>query len=104
MFSPASYSFFISYYASVGTAVGTVTATDGDTGSFGTLTMTLDQTSLLDEYFAIDNNGQIKVKKTPNGNAIGYGTSVTISAIATDGGGQSDTASVTIVISGNSFF
>lgn len=99
VFSPASYTFFISYYTSVGTIIGTITATDGDAGSFGTLTYTLDQSSLLDEYFDIDNNGQIGVKKTPNGNAIGYATPVTVTANAYDGGGLSDSAIVTIVIS-----
>ncbi|XP_053376790.1 protocadherin Fat 4-like [Mercenaria mercenaria] len=97
VFFPASYSFFISYYSSVGTDVGTVTATDGDTGTFGTLSYTLDQASLLDEYFAVDTNGQITVLKSPS--PLGYSTTVTINATATDGGGLSAIASVTIGIS-----
>ncbi|XP_053376789.1 cadherin-23-like [Mercenaria mercenaria] len=97
VFSPASYSFFISYYSSVGTVVGIVTATDGDTGTFGTISYTLDQASLLDEYFAVDTNGQITVLKSPS--PLGYSTTVTINVTATDGGGLSDIASVTIGIS-----
>lgn len=63
-----------------------MTANDGDTGTYGILTYTLDQANLLEEYFTIDNNGQISIKKTPNGNAIGYATSVTINANVTDAG------------------
>lgn len=73
-----------------------MSATDGDAGSFGTLTYSTD----MDEYFTIDNNGQITVQKTPNGNPIGYSTSVAFNTSVTDGGGLSTTASVTVVISG----
>ncbi|XP_053376788.1 cadherin-23-like [Mercenaria mercenaria] len=97
VFSPASYSFFISYYSSAGTAVGTVTATDGDTGNFGTISYTLDQTSLLDEYFTVDSSGQITVLKSPS--PLGYSTTVTLNVTAADSGGLSDIASVTIGIS-----
>ncbi|XP_060568295.1 cadherin-23-like [Ruditapes philippinarum] len=97
VFSPASYSFYVSYYASVGTVVGTVTASDNDTGTFGTLTYILTQTSLLDDYFAIDNNGQITVLKSPV--PLNFSTTVYITATATDGGGLSDTSSISITIS-----
>ena len=42
-FAPSSYTDHVSYYSSVGTSILTVTATDYDTGAFGTLTYTLDQ-------------------------------------------------------------
>ncbi|XP_060559152.1 protocadherin-like protein [Ruditapes philippinarum] len=97
VFSPASYSFYVSYYASVGTVVGSVTASDNDNGTFGTLTYSLDQASLLDEYFSIDNNGQITVLKSPT--PLNFLTTVSVSATATDGGALSDTAPVSITIS-----
>lgn len=42
-FVPSSYSYHVSYFASVGASVLTVTAIDYDVGVFGTLTYTLDQ-------------------------------------------------------------
>jgi len=46
-FAPSEYSFFVSYYAGAATVVGSVTATDLDTGSWGALTYTLDQVRRL---------------------------------------------------------
>lgn len=100
VFSPVSYSFYVNYYAIAGTSVGVVTATDLDISPFGTLTYTLDQSSLSVEHFAINNKGEITVKTSPNGAAVGYATSVTLTAIASDIGGKSDTATVLIFISG----
>ncbi|XP_045187476.2 cadherin-23-like [Mercenaria mercenaria] len=99
IFSPATYSFYISYYAVVGTSVGTITATDADTGAYGVITYTLDQSSLSAEHFAVSNTGEITVLQTPRGSALGYATSVTLTATASDVGAQSDTATVVIVIS-----
>lgn len=102
MFSPTQYSFFVNYYASAGTLVGTVTATDADTGLYGVLTYTLDQSSLPSEHFAVDNNGHISLQISPqaSGSSLNYSSSVTISVLASDGGGESDTAEVIIVVSG----
>ncbi|XP_045159272.2 cadherin-23-like [Mercenaria mercenaria] len=99
IFSPATYSFHISYYAVVGTSVGTITATDADIGAYGVITYTLDQSSLSAEQFAVSNTGEITVLQTPQGSAVGYATSVTLTATASDVGAQSDTATVVIVIS-----
>jgi len=46
-FAPSQYSFFVSYYAGAATVVGSVTANDLDTGSWGDLTYTLDQVRIL---------------------------------------------------------
>lgn len=102
IFSPKSYSFHISYYAAVSTLIGIVTAKDDDAGSYGVLTFSLDQSSLPTDFFAISNTGEITLKKSLRDSALSYGTSVTLTATASDIGGESDTASVIIVISGAS--
>ncbi|XP_052820083.1 protocadherin beta-2-like [Mya arenaria] len=98
-FSPTSYSFYVSYYADAGTALGYVTATDGDAGANGVITFTLNQTSLGDEFFAINSSGAITLKGSPSSMSLGYGTSVTVTSRASDAGGNEDTAPVTIIIS-----
>lgn len=102
VFSPTSYSFFLSYYASSGTVVGTVTATDGDAGSYGVLTYTLDQTSLLTEHFSISTGGVISLQLSPSasGSSLNYSSSTVITVLGSDIGGLSDTATVTIIVSG----
>jgi hypothetical protein len=90
----------VSYYAQAGTTVGKVTATDADVGLYSNITYTLDQSSLSVEYFAINSNGEITVKSPPFGSMMGHSTVATITATATDVGGQSDTATVVIIISG----
>jgi len=50
-FAPSQYSFFVSYYAGAATVVGSVTANDLDTGSWGDLTYTLDQVRRLLSVF-----------------------------------------------------
>ncbi|XP_060585336.1 cadherin-23-like [Ruditapes philippinarum] len=100
VFSPTTYSFHVSYYASTGTSVGTVTATDADTGPYGVITYTLDQSSLSLEYFGISNTGEITVLLTPQGSDLAFGTSVTVTATASDIGARTDTASVVLIISG----
>lgn len=90
----------MNYYAVVGSTVGSVTATDADTGSHGVITYTLDQTSLSDEYFTVSTTGEITVKASFIGSPLGYASTVTISSTASDVGGLSDTATVVIAISG----
>jgi len=60
------------------------------------------QTSLTSPYFAIDANGQLSLTQAVA--PLNTGTILTISAIASDAGGRSDTAVVTIVISGRACF
>lgn len=100
MFSPISYTFYVNYYATAGTTVGKVTASDDDIGIYGVLTYALDQTSLSVEHFAIDEYGEITVQVTPPGSIMGYATSVALTASAFDAGALSDTATVLIIVSG----
>ena len=104
VFSPASYSFYVSYYATVGTVIGNINANDADAGEYGVITYTLNQTSLSAQYFAISDNGDISVMITPYGSALGYDTSVTITTTASDKGARTDTAPVVIFILGKLFY
>jgi len=49
-FAPSQYSFFVSYYAGAATVVGSVTAYDLDSGSWGDLTYTLDQVNIHNPF------------------------------------------------------
>ena len=60
------------------------------------------QTSLPSPYFAIDANGRITLTQAVA--PLNTGTQLTITAMASDAGGLSDTAVVTIVISGRVCF
>lgn len=101
LFSPTAYSFFINYYAPAGTVVGKVSATDGDSGTYGVLSYSLDQTSLSGAYFTIDNTGQISLTASPANTDLGFSSTITIKSTASDIGGLSDDANVVIVISGS---
>lgn len=94
----------MSYYANAGTSIGTITATDADVGSYGVLTYSIDQSHLGAEYFAISSSGEISVKTTPQGSALSYASSATVVATASDVGALTDTAEITIIISGTSFY
>ncbi|KAL3857781.1 hypothetical protein ACJMK2_012417 [Sinanodonta woodiana] len=84
VFIPSTYSFYASYYAATATTIGIVTVSDADSGTYGTVTLALNQTSLGSEYFGITSKGEIYTQK---------------SILATDGGGLVTTANVTIAIS-----
>ncbi|KAL4229500.1 hypothetical protein ACF0H5_012540 [Mactra antiquata] len=99
VFSPASYVFYVSYFADVGTSIGTVTATDADGGGDGVLTYSLNQTSLSNQYFDISNTGAITLRTSLNGSPLGHSVTVTITSTATDPGALSDTATISFVIS-----
>ena len=60
------------------------------------------QTSLTSPYFAIDANGQIRLTQAVA--PLNSGTTLTLSAIASDAGGLYDAAVVTIVISGTNIY
>ncbi|XP_061179511.1 protocadherin-like wing polarity protein stan, partial [Saccostrea echinata] len=95
-FGSSTYTFYAQPSTGVGTVLGSIAATDGDVGSFGTVSYTLDQTSLGYEYFGVQSNGDFYVK---NGlTSFSSGTTVTLTATAQDSGGLKDTAPVTIVI------
>lgn len=100
IFAESSYFWFVSYGASISTSLGTVTATDGDTGTFGVITYSLDQSSLspAGTYFSISDTGKVYVSSslTP----LTEGATVVIKAIATDSGSLSGTADISIVLVG----
>ncbi|KAK3611794.1 hypothetical protein CHS0354_014146 [Potamilus streckersoni] len=98
IFSPSSYTFFAGYYAAVQSVIGSVTASDGDLGTYGVSTYSLDQSSPYAAYFGIKSDtGDVYISSSVQ--PIGDGNSVTINAIATDSGGLSSTALITIKIS-----
>ncbi|KAJ8306744.1 hypothetical protein KUTeg_015785 [Tegillarca granosa] len=98
LFSPPTYSFFVSADDGIGTTVGSVTASDGDlsTHIYGKLTYSLDLTSISCDCFAVRENGNIYVKQSLQ--SFSNGSTLIITTVATDGGNLNDTASVTIVI------
>lgn len=101
-FVPDQYTFFVSYYASTGDVVGSVSCTDGDAGTFGQLSFSIDQTSIGVAQLAVDTSGQITISVAPGSGSSGvnYTESHVITVTATDGGGLSDVATVTVVIGG----
>ncbi|XP_052706998.1 cadherin-23-like [Crassostrea angulata] len=92
----SSYTFYASPGTGVGTVIGQISATDGDLGSFGTLSYTLDQISLGNEYFGVTTSGDVYVKSS----LLEFSSGITLSLTATarDLGGLQDTAAVSVVI------
>ncbi|XP_061190353.1 cadherin EGF LAG seven-pass G-type receptor 2-like [Saccostrea echinata] len=91
-----TYTFYASPNTGVGTVIGVITASDGDLGSFGNISYSLDQISLGNEYFGVKTNGDIYVKNS----LLGFSTGITLSLTATarDKGGLQDTATITVII------
>ncbi|XP_052770777.1 cadherin EGF LAG seven-pass G-type receptor 2-like [Mya arenaria] len=100
VFLPASYAYFADWNAPTSTAAlspaDPVSAVDGDLGDYGTLTYSLDQSSLGNQYFGITQSGTIFVVKSIQ--SLGYGGSATFNVIATDGGGLETRANVTVAV------
>ncbi|XP_033727609.1 cadherin-23-like [Pecten maximus] len=90
------YTFSTTIYVSVGDVIGTVTATDGDLGIYGSMTYSIDQSSLTDTYFGVTGTGGVYITKSVA--SLGKGTSFTFTAVVTDYGGLNDTAWVTVVV------
>ncbi|XP_062571773.1 cadherin-related family member 2-like [Saccostrea cucullata] len=97
-FASSAYSFFVSPTSSVGTVIAALPATDGDIGSFGEITYTIDQTSTGGTYFGMKSNGELFVASDLSPFAAGDTKAIIITA--TDDGGKTDTLTVTIVIPG----
>ncbi|XP_053400699.1 protocadherin Fat 3-like [Mercenaria mercenaria] len=95
VFFPAVYSWFISEGASIGTTVGTVTATDADIGTYGDISYSLDQSTLGASYFGIDQTGKVYIQTSVA--PLGGGVTVTFSVVATDGGGTETRVNATVV-------
>ncbi|XP_056008142.1 cadherin-23-like [Ostrea edulis] len=95
-FGSSTYTFYAQPNTGVGTVLGSVPATDGDVGTFGTVSYSLNQTGLGNEYFGVQSNGDFYVK---NGlTSFSSGTTLSITTIVQDTGGLQDTAVVTVVI------
>lgn len=63
----------------------------------GTFYYSLDQSNLPSDYYGINSNGEIYVKRDIT--SLGtLGASLTFTATATDTGGKTDTAAISIVI------
>lgn len=91
------YTLFLMPSEAVGTIIGTFTATDGDISTtWSTLVYALNQTSLGDEYFSIDENGTTTIAKDISA-VFTYGQKVSFSMTATDGGGLVGTAILLLV-------
>ncbi|KAK3576699.1 hypothetical protein CHS0354_024311 [Potamilus streckersoni] len=97
VFIPSTYSFFVSYYAGTATVIGIVNVSDADVGTYGTVTLTLNQTSLGAAYFGITSRGSIYTQRSVS--PLGSGSTILIQVLATDGGGVVTTATVTVVVS-----
>ncbi|XP_048729930.2 protocadherin Fat 4-like [Ostrea edulis] len=95
-FSQPSYTFYTQSNEAVGTVLGSIAASDADIGAFGTISYTLDQVSLGNEYFGAQSNGDFFVKAGLT--SFSNGQTLSITATVTDSAGLSDTATVTIVI------
>lgn len=95
-FPQNAYVWFISQSASVGTTVGTVTATDADIGIYGNITYSLDLSSLADEYFQIDQSGIVRIKTSIA--SLGTGVTSQFYVLATDGGGNETRVLAQVII------
>lgn len=95
-FTASSYSFFASSTADVGTIIASLPATDGDIGTFGDVTYSIDPTSTGANYFGISSTGDLFVASSLSG--FYSGQTLAVSLTATDGGGLTDIATVTLII------
>ena len=104
-FSPSNvYSFSVSEIAPDGTPVGTVLATDDDAGAFGKITsyeFAPNTPSDVTKNFELSSTGVITLASGSNIDFDSSNTSYAFSVVATDGGGLSSTASVTINVTGH---
>lgn len=97
-FFRSTYSFYVTHDSTVGTVIADIPATDGDIGTFGEITYSIDQTSTGGTYFRMNSDGGLYVASDLS--TFSAGTTKDIIITATDGGGLTDTTTVTIVIPG----
>ncbi|KAL3874373.1 hypothetical protein ACJMK2_037399, partial [Sinanodonta woodiana] len=93
-FLSPSYTFIVYNNIVVGTLIGNVSAFDGDIGSNGQFTYSLDQTTLANNYFQISQAGLITLKKSLAG-VVG---DLDFTAKVTDTGGLQGFASVRVTV------
>lgn len=98
VFNTATYPFTVSSYANSNTAIGTVTATDSDIGSFGHFSYSLDQTGLPGNYFKIDSAGQISTQVNMPEICNCSDITFAVPVLATDTGGLVGKATVYITV------
>ncbi|KAL4235856.1 hypothetical protein ACF0H5_004244 [Mactra antiquata] len=89
------YSFTVLKQATVGTPVGTITATDGDIAPWGEISYTLDQTGTGCACFDVTSSGQLIVGQSLTGLKTSY---VSFNVTVTDLGGNADTAKITVYL------
>ncbi|XP_052086566.1 protocadherin-23-like [Mytilus californianus] len=93
-FSQNSYEFHVSPYGTVGTIVGTVTASDADIGSHGIVSY-LVESGTYSNYFGVDTSGNLYLRaafKTVSG------STVSVSVRAYDEDNKMDTVTVDFII------
>ena len=96
--NPTSYTYYVGEDAAVGVTLGTVTATDGDIGTYGNIGYTLDQSSLNGAYFQVGpTTGEITLQSSLTNCACPL-TALIFPVTATDGGLLTSTASVTVYV------
>lgn len=106
MFSPSdSYTFSISEIAVEGTPVGTILASDNDVGVFGKITSygfnASTDADILANFDISSSTGVITLSNTSNLDYDNGKQSYLFAVTATDGGGVSSTASVTVNVLGH---
>ncbi|XP_021355490.1 cadherin-23-like isoform X2 [Mizuhopecten yessoensis] len=95
-FNPSVYTWYTDSTSTIGTSVGTVTATDGDIGDFGTISYSLDNSADA-AYLGVTNQGVVYVKSSIESLGTG-GSTLAFIVTATDTGSLAGNAAVQIII------
>lgn len=99
VFLQPMYTFFVEPDANISTLIGTVSATDLDTGPHGNVTYTLTEPTTNRSYFSLSSTGEMYLRQTfPNNTEIGDVFNITV--IATDGGSRNASVVILIIVSG----
>nr|XP_022298872.1 protein dachsous-like [Crassostrea virginica] len=93
-FDTPAYDFSTVADVPLNTVIGSVTATDGDVGEFGTFAYQLDQSLLESHYFGIYENGSVFVKES----LLTFVTGSTFIVIAKDVANATGMATITVAI------
>ncbi|KAL4234269.1 plasma membrane adhesion molecule [Mactra antiquata] len=95
-FSPLFYAFTVWRHWTTDMVIGTVTATDGDLGTYGNIVYSVDSSTLSCGCININNAGQLLVNN--NLLALNASSTVIFNVVATDGGGKQATAQVSLIV------
>ncbi|XP_069106185.1 cadherin EGF LAG seven-pass G-type receptor fmi-1-like [Argopecten irradians] len=96
IFDPTVYVWYMDSTATIGTTVGSISATDADIGDFGTFSYTLDNSADAG-YFGINSNGEVYVKSNVS-NLGSSGSTLAFIATATDTGGLTANAAIQVIV------